>query len=176
MSIADLKDISLAIAAIITICTLPFTLWKTSEEIKKLREERGRERRSRIHEKQLDILRELYAALQKIQHYSQRMASSFILKGEKPEEYPDLFYKAWNEAYSLFISSRLILPKDIISNIENFFQQLHVYDVNLGITKSLNQNVAEYWNKAQEISHKEIPAILLIIEEKARVIIHKEDA
>ena len=156
-----------------------FTAWKTLQELRKFREERTRERQSRIHARQLDALGKLYEGLDKTQAYAQLMTKSAIFEGENTEEYPRLLQSALVEASREFVAQRLLLPVDIVSQIETFIQKTTEGQINFALaarttTTDDRPQRAQYWTKAAEIAHKELPELLQAIETAGRKIIHGE--
>lgn len=139
------------------------------------------QRRSRIHERQVDILSKLYKCLLEAQEYSKLMTKSVIFEGEKPEEYPMLLRAAVTNAYKEFAMGRLLLPGDVAKQVDAFFQKVSEGQVQFDMAKhpmvSDGHVRAQCWEKAGTIAYQEIPSLLRIIEEQAHIIIHgKQDA
>jgi hypothetical protein len=179
VTLSEWRDVSLMVGAYLAIPGVVFTAWKTLQEIRKFREERTRERQSRIHARQLDALGVLYEGLDKIQAYAQLMTKSAIFEGERPEEYPRLLQSGLVEARREFVAQRLLLPVDVVSQIETFIQkttegQINFYLAERATTTDDRPQRAQYWTKTAEIAHKELPELLKSIESTARKIIHGE--
>jgi len=139
------------------------------------------QRRSRIHDRQVEILSKVYKYLLDAQEYSKLMTKKVIFEGEKPEEYPLLLQSAVTNAYKEFAMGRLLLPSDVAEQIQAFFHKVSEGQVHFAIAKHAmvsEGNVrAKCWEKAGEIAYHEIPALLRIIEKQAHNIIHgKQEA
>lgn len=134
------------------------------------------QRRSRIHERQVDILSKLYKCLLEAQEYSKLMTKSVIFEGEKPEGYPMLLQDAVRNAYKEFAMGRLLLPSDVAEQVDAFFQkvsegQIQFSFANHPMTPNGHER-AQFWEKAGTIAYQEVPALLRVIEQQARSIIH----
>lgn len=177
LSIEEWKDFAAIVATWAGIPGILIAACKALTEIRKLREERARERLSRIHAQQLDALRKLYERLTQVQTYSQYMTKSVIFEGEKVEEYPAQLSAAFHEARQEFTSARLLLPHDLVRQIENYFQQVVESQSNLGTALRMEAGVAraEFRIKAGTIAYNEMPLLLSAIESSARAIIHGEE-
>jgi hypothetical protein len=136
------------------------------------------QRRSRIHERQIEILGKLYKYLFEVQGYAQRMTSAVIFEGEKTEEYPALFSSALKKAQKEFLSGCLLLPIDIEEQVNSFFQKVLEGQLELDIAHHPmvpdGQVRAGYWKKAGAIAHLEMPDLLETIKKQARLIIYPE--
>lgn len=180
LSMSEWRDVSLIISAFVALPGVLYAAFKTHYELKKLREEKARERLSRVHSKQLDALGKLFICLDKVQQYCQLMTKSAIFEGEKPEEYPGQLAAAMVEARNEFVGSRLLLPIAVVEMVERFFEKAIGSQVQLGIFDRLagmqGEARAQYWTQAATIAHSEMPSLLSQIETSARNIIHGEEA
>ncbi|MES2770902.1 MAG: hypothetical protein V4623_02820 [Pseudomonadota bacterium] len=178
LSISEWKDLALIIATYVALPSTVFAVFKTVAEIRKLREEKARERSSRIHAQQLEALRKLYEQLDQVQRYAQLMTKSAIFVGENVEGYPALLQSAFDRAVSEFVSARLLLPLNLVRQIEAFFLKVSESQIHLGVglrTESDGIQRAAYWKEAATISHQEMPSLLASIEGSARAIIGSEN-
>jgi hypothetical protein len=178
LSIEEWKGIAVIIATYVALPGALFAAFKTFVEIRRLREERARERLSRIHGQQLESLRRLYENLDSVQAYAQRMTSSAILEGEQVDRYPELLASALGTARQVFTSARLLLPASLVEKIETYFNKVVEGQVQLGVAQRIVWGGAEreaYWKKAASIAHQELPVLLSAIEGSARAIIHGEE-
>jgi hypothetical protein len=134
------------------------------------------QRQSRIHEHQVEILAKLYKSLFDIQVYSQHMTRVLIFAGENRDAYPKLLKSSLEEAYNAFTKGRLFLPLDLAERVESFFKKVLEGQLQFGMAQDPmvqnGQQRAQLWDKAATIAHKEMPALLRIIEDQARSIIH----
>ena len=186
MDLNDLKDISIISASIFSIIGGSIAVPKTLYEIAKLREEKSRERKSRIHAKQIDAIVPLYIALEKCFHYYQQMTKPYIFEGEKTEEYPALLSSALSESRKQFMLSRLFLPPDVEETVDAFVNKIIEGQVFLEEFKRLDKlnkhqdprymkfDAENYWNKAENVSFTDLPPILQALKRRAREIIHDE--
>ena len=179
-TMSEWRDLALIISAYIALPGVLIAAFKAHYELKKLRQERSRERRSRIHEKQLEALMRLFATLKKIQDYSQLTTKSVILEGEKIEEYPKLLGESVVKAANEFTQTRLLLPIEVASLVEEFFEKAVDSQIRMGVFERLvgvqGEVRKQYWEQAANIAHSEMPSLLAKIEASARSIIHEEDA
>jgi len=138
-------------------------------------------RQSRIYERQIAILSKLYKHLLEAQDYSKHMTKRVILTGEKTDDYPYLLRDAVTNAYKEFAIGQLLFPVDFNKKVNTFFQKINEGQIQLTMAKDPmvtdGHERAQFWEKAGTIAYQEIPALLQIIEDKARDIIHgKPDA
>ena len=179
LSISDWKDISLIVGTCVAIPGVLIAAYKTWHEIKKLREQRDQERHSRVHKCQLEILGKIYKCLDDVQGYSQLMTKSVTFEGENPDEYPKLLGRAVIDARNEFAMGRLLLPVDVVTQIDTFFKKIFEGQYQLSMARySMVQDGSErvqFWNNTGAISFQEMPALLRTIEDKARTIIHGEE-
>ncbi len=154
-----------------------FTGYKTLAELRRLRDEKARDRRLRVHERQVQILGTLYARLEKVQVYSQLMTEPIMYSGQKREEYPALLSAAFSEARNEFMGARLFLPSGVVKQVESFFQIAMKCQMQLGFVSFAGiegDKHADFWEEAATIAHREMPSLLGEIENKTREIIHGE--
>ncbi len=134
------------------------------------------QRQSRIHERQVEILSKLYRYLLEVQEYLKLMTKSVVFENENPNEYPKLFNSALRNAYNQFTMGRLLLPSEVAKRVDAFFRKILDAQLKLGMAQhpmTPNGQVrAELWEKAGTIAYQEMPALLQLIEEQARSIIH----
>ena len=116
--------------------------------------------------------------LLEVQIYAQCMTKGAFFEGEKREEYPLRFNKAFNKAQEEFINDCLLLPVNVEDQVNAFFQKVLEGQVQLGLATHPmvvdGQQRATFWGKAAEIAHKELPKLLDTIKEQARHIIYSE--
>jgi hypothetical protein len=136
------------------------------------------QRRSRIHELQIEIFWKLYKSLLEVQIYAQSMTKGAYFEGEKKEEYSLRFNEAFNKAQEEFINDSLLLPYKIEVQVNAFFQKVLEGQVQLGLAKHPmvvdGQQRATFWKNAAEIANKEMPKLLDAIKLRARHIINSE--
>ena len=174
---AEWREVALITAAYVAVPGVLIAAWKTFEEVKKLREEKARERLSRIHAELLESLRKLYEQLDQVQAYSQLLTKSATFEGEKADEYPRLLGSALTAARREFVSARLLLPENLVRLIDSFFGKVMEAQIHLGVADAIvwgGAQRAENWKKAAAISHQNMPALLGSIEDAARAVIHQE--
>jgi hypothetical protein len=137
------------------------------------------QRRSRIHERQVEMLGKLYTCLFEVQGYAQCMTSRVIFESGKTEEYPKLFESSVTEAQREFVRGCLLLPVAVEEQINVFFQKISEGLVTLRLAKHPmipdGQKRTEFWEEAGKIAYQEIPALLKIIKDQARLIIHGQE-
>jgi hypothetical protein len=135
-------------------------------------------RASRVHERQLDILQNLYRYLCEAQGLFQRMTSAGRVKDElTPEAYGDLVTKAMESAFNELVQGRLLIPSALAQQCDSFFNtvlkgRLNFYIAQDPMTAPVTR--AEFWKAAATVAHQEVPKILLQIEEAARAVVHGE--
>jgi len=170
-SIEDWKNIVLSIATLAAIPGAIITVFKTLAE-KKL------QRQSKVHEIQLDLLSRLYTSLCAVQKYSTLITKSVYFEGENREVYHSLLQEAWVSAQNAFVDSRLFISEILVAEIGDFFAKASEGQVDFRMAEKLkgltHQSVscAEYYRRAAEIAHRDMPKILNHIEGEFRNIIH----
>lgn len=133
-------------------------------------------RESQIHGRQVDTLMKLHEHLEKAKAYLQLMASRVRFDGEKPEEYPGLFINALNAARDEFVAGRLLIPLQVIAQLDDLLNKLWEGRNELAwanLPMSIDGNVrAQFWDRATAIAYDEIPKLLHQIEIDGRKIIY----
>lgn len=133
-------------------------------------------RASRVHERQLDILQNLYRYLSEVQGLFQRMTSAGRMKDEAtPEAYGELVTKAMGSAFDELMRGRLFIPSALAQQCDSFFNTVMKGQLTFAIAQdpmTAPVNRAEFWKAAATVSHQEVPKILLQIEEAARAVVH----
>jgi hypothetical protein len=136
------------------------------------------QRTSRIHDRQVDVLINLYKHLQEAHIYLHAMSRSAIFEGEKPEEWPELLQNALIKAEDAFKSGRLLLPATIVAQYHEFYSQMLQGQLNLSLAHhpalADGMQRAEYCDRAKKIAYRDIPPLLEAIEKSGREIIHGE--
>jgi len=137
-------------------------------------------RASRVHERQIDILQNLYRYLYEAQDLFQRMTSAGGYKDEiSPESYGDLVTKAMQSAFNELVQGRLLIPSALAQQCDSFFNTVLKGRINFSIAQDRSMDMdpgkrAEFWKAAATVAHQEVPKILLQIEEAARAVVHGE--
>lgn len=168
-TLTEWKEISLIFAAYVGTIGAVIAAFKTLYEIKKLRGERQQERRSRIHQKQLDALIGLYVALNKVLGHAQRTISLGRVRGQNFDNDLVQWQSSINDANQQFISSRLLLPEDITQMVESFFQKVFELHLNIEMfVETSGEQRASCWDNAAKDAHREMPTLLSSIEAAAR--------
>lgn len=135
-------------------------------------------RASRVHERQLNILQNLYRFLFNAQGLFQRMTSAGRFKDEiTPEAYGDLVAKELEAAFNELLQGRLLIPSALVEQCDNFFNtvlkgRLSFYTAHDPLMDPVKRS--EFWTAAATVAHQEVPKILQEIEVAARVVIHGE--
>jgi hypothetical protein len=135
-------------------------------------------RSSRVHERQLDILQNLYRSLYEAQGFFQRMTSSGRFKDEiSSEAYGEKVAAAMQSALNELMQGRLLIPSPLAQQCDSFFNailkgRLTFSFANEPILDPTKR--AESWMAAARIAHEEVPKILAQIEQAARAVIHGE--
>lgn len=131
-------------------------------------------RRSCIFERQVELLGKLYKCLSEVQEYSKAQFQAVNPIDEKPDEYQ--LGLSLKEARNEFVTSRLFLPVDVTGQVDTFFQKIDEGRwqryLAQNTTVSDIQARGQFWEKAVNIIHHEVPALLRIIEEQARKLLH----
>jgi hypothetical protein len=138
------------------------------------------QRASRVHDRQVEALTQLYARLFEAHAYLQRMSASGRPAGEKPEEYPKLLSETLLAAGRQLSLSRLLLPPSVVQECDRFFAIVFDSTLNLNFANDPVIIAAgqrpEFWDRAATIAYKDIPALLVSMEATARKVIHGEPA
>jgi hypothetical protein len=133
------------------------------------------QRDSRIHERQLDKLSDLFQKLAIVQIDAQHCTRSFILAGENPEAYPGQLTKSVEDAYTTMLSCQLYFDDDLLVLVKEFFQKVRQSQVYYASAKDPSmpdgQSRADDWKKAGTIAFEELPKILEFIRQRAKAII-----
>ena len=114
-------------------------------------------RASRVHERQLDILQNLYRYLCEAQGLFQRMTSAGRVKDElTPEAYGDLVTKAMESAFNELVQGRLLIPSALAQQCDSFFNtvlkgRLNFYIAQDPMTDPVKR--AEFWKAAATVAH-----------------------
>jgi hypothetical protein len=137
-------------------------------------------RASRVHERQLDILQNLYQHLSDTQGWFQRMTSAGRMSGEQsPEAYAPLVTKAMESARDELLHGRLFIPRLLAQQCDKFFDAVFEgrRDFSLAHYPSIDPaQQAQFWKSAATVAHQELPKILQQIEGAARAVIHGEQS
>lgn len=135
-------------------------------------------RSSRVYERQLVVLQKLYRDMVDAQALFMRMTSAGRMSGEiTPVEYVPEVEKAMKEVREDYLNGKLLMPLELVKKCEMFFDVVFEGQRNFAVAHIPNLGSdysAEYWKKAAEIAHQQVPQILQEIEKAARAIIHGE--
>jgi hypothetical protein len=133
-------------------------------------------RSGRIHERQVDALLVIHAKLDQALFYLQRAASAGKFAGETEQELLNSMGRCLAEASEKFLQNKLLVGNDLRGRLDEFFKAMLSAGMNLNL--ALDPMVqdgeprAKLWDKAREISYKQVPSILEKIETEARKVIH----
>ncbi|MHB8483388.1 MAG: hypothetical protein ACYDBV_11750 [Nitrospiria bacterium] len=135
-------------------------------------------RASHVHERQLDILQNLYGHLFDAQGLFKRMTSAGRVEGEiTTEEYAPLVTKAMESAHDELMQGRLFIPPALAQQCDSFFNLMFKGRQNFYLAHHPMVDPgqqAKFWQEAATIAHQEVPKILQQIDEAARAMIHGE--
>ena len=135
-------------------------------------------RGSRVHERQLDILANLYRQFYDVQGLLQRMTAAGRMVGEiSPEEYAGLASKTMEAAHEELAKGRLFIPPELAQQCDSFF--VAAFEVRHDFAFAHLPMIAPgqsatFWKTAATVAHQEVPKILQQIEKAARTVIHGE--
>lgn len=150
--------------------------WFASRFNRRIEEQKAvLQRASRVHERQVDALSELYAALRQAHDYLQLATKSAIFAGENPDEYPKRFMNAVRAAYEKFVAIRLLLPIAVVTHADAFFAKAQEGHTNFGFARYneiLPEQRAAAWDRAKTIAYDELPKLLASLESSAREVVH----
>lgn len=153
---------------------------KTSADLEIERAKAFLVRASRVHERQIDILQNLYLHLYEALALFQRQTSSGRFEGEAaPEEYQKLVAGRLRSASDELQRGRLLIPQPLAEQCDTFFQEVWQGQTMFSFARDLRIGAnpearADFWNKAGQIAHTKVPQILRAIEAAARKVIHGE--
>jgi hypothetical protein len=95
----------------------------------------------------------------------------------KPAEYATHVDKSMKAAYEEFLDGRLFIPSALVQVCETFFNTVlqGLRDFTWAHEPMIDgAKRAEFWDKAADTAHKQVPKILQQIEEAARALINGE--
>jgi hypothetical protein len=137
-------------------------------------------RASRVHERQLDILQNLYSHFYEAQGLFIRMTASGRIAGEiSPEEYEAKVVTEMEAARTELSKGRLFIPAALAQQCDSLFNA--VFQGRLDFSLAHNPMLdpvqqTKFWNSAATVAHQEVPKILQQIDEAARAVIHGGEA
>jgi hypothetical protein len=135
-------------------------------------------RASRIHERQVDTLSNLYRYFSEVQAFLQLMASSARFAGEDLEQYPALFQQALKSANEQLLLGRLLIPQELARQCDELLKRCFEGRTELAYASipetTLADQRVQLWDNAKAIAYKEIPKLLDDIEKSARLLIHNQ--
>jgi hypothetical protein len=135
-------------------------------------------RASRVHERQLDLLQNLYRHFFEAQGLFQRMTSAGRFRDEiSPKAYDPLVTKSMESAFNVLAQGRLLIPSALAQQCDSFFNTVLNGRIDFSIAHDPMMDPvkrAELWKAAAIVAHQQVPRILQQIEEAARAVIHGE--
>jgi hypothetical protein len=132
-------------------------------------------RASKIHERQIDVLCDLYAGLFDTSEYFKHANRKGFRSFESPEQYRQEFAKSFVATVRLFNQRRLLLPSALASQIDTFFKKASEGDFSLSFALDpqmpSGDSRAKNFDAAAQMAFHEIPPLLADIEHECRQIL-----
>jgi hypothetical protein len=136
------------------------------------------QRGSRVHEKQIDALLDIYSRLERANFFLQRATSSILLAGETKEGLVEGTVKELIAAAKLYGEKKLLIPLALAQKLDEFFGAFHSARIDLSFAMwemtPPGPDKAKLWSKAQDAAYQRLPPLLGAIENEARRTIHSE--
>ena len=133
-------------------------------------------RGSRVYERQLDILQNLYRHFSDAQGYLQRMTAAGRMANEiTPQEYSAKVAEAMKAAGEEFQRGKLFLPAPLAQECDTFFRTIFEGQHNFAFASLLMltpEQQADAWKRAADVAFDKVPPVLQRIEEAARAVIY----
>jgi hypothetical protein len=132
-------------------------------------------RASRVHDRQVDSLIELYGHFYDAHSILTRMTATGRLAVEKPEKYPVRLNESLIAAYKVK-GWRLLIPRELVEQCDKFFKLVLDIEIDLSIAEhpmiADAEQSAKFWDSAKATAYEKLPALLEQIENAARSEIH----
>jgi hypothetical protein len=136
-------------------------------------------RASRVHEKQIDALSEVYSKLERANAFLQRTASSATFAGEDKMVLMQNAVKELVAASEAYSARKLLIPPTLTKELDTFFGKAVVarLDLSFALSDDLppGEEKGRLWRNAQKVVFDELSPVLEAIELEARRIIHAEE-
>jgi hypothetical protein len=136
------------------------------------------ERSGKIHERQVDALLAIHSKLEFALFSLQRAASAGKYTGGEASdrELLERMAKDLGAASEEFSRNKLLFGETLRRRLDEFFQKTLVAGMSLGYAMSYDipdgETRVKFWDKARELSDRELPSILEAIRNEARTVIH----
>lgn len=134
------------------------------------------QRSTRVHEKQIDALLQIYSKLERSHFFLLRAASSGVLEGEDKNAIVQVMVKELTAASKIYSEKKLLVPDSLSLKLDQFFGRFLSARVDLsyamGDMVPSGPAKAEFWKRAQTEAYAHLPELLASIETEARGVIH----
>jgi hypothetical protein len=135
---------------------------------------------SRLHERQAEVIAEVYAKLKHVQRSLSEYTKAFELAGEKPRsERGDDLVKSHNEFFSVFTDNAIFLPADIAEKIDAINRNIvrNGTDFTFLLANRNHPLDVDKWIEINKECERNIPAALATLEREFRSLLgYKGDA
>jgi hypothetical protein len=144
----------------------------------RVREEMIR-RGSKVHELQVQALMELNTSLQDVAKEVTQATGAAKWAGSNFEKSLGRMRTLWIEAETIFRRQRLLMPEEVVTQVNDYFRQVAVALVTAQEARDTSLKDAALaeplFKKAHEAATKELPAVLATLDRAARSIIYGDD-
>jgi hypothetical protein len=134
------------------------------------------QRSTRVHEKQIDALLDIYSRLERSHFFLLRAASSGVLEGEDKSEIVKVMVNELAGASEAYSKKKLLIPPSLSLKLDTFFGRFLSARVDLNFAMRddvpAGHEKAELWQRAQTEAYAHLPPLLEAIELEARTVIH----
>lgn len=136
------------------------------------------QRGSRVHEKQIDALLEIYWRLERAHYFLQRLASPFMLTSETKEGLAESMMNELSLASLEYAKKKLLVPSLLSAKLDQFFglflsARVDLSERAVALTPAGTER-AQLWKAAQITAYENLPGLLAAIELEARQTIHSQ--
>lgn len=132
-------------------------------------------RASRVHERQLDILQNLYSHFYVAQAFFQRMIQGMWVGPGSQEECAGKVDTEMKSAHDELLKGRLFIPPELAQQCDSFFNAVYKGRLDFSSAHTPMLDAAEQtklWNSVATVANEELPKILRQLDEAARMLIH----